>query len=42
MFRVGAGDAYYAQIEGLVSTHRVMFQLAERVWSSDPEPDPWQ
>lgn len=42
MFRVGAGDAYYAHIEGLVSTHRVMFQLAERVWSSDPEPNPWQ
>ncbi|MGW6908614.1 hypothetical protein [Streptomyces sp. NPDC054940] len=42
VFRVGAGDAYYAHIEGAVSTQRVMFQLAERVWSTDPEPSPWQ
>lgn len=42
MFRVGDGDAYYAHIEGLMTTHRVMFQPAQRVWSTDPEPPPWQ
>ncbi|TXS53954.1 hypothetical protein EAO75_07500 [Streptomyces sp. uw30] len=42
VFRVGAGDAYYAHVEGLMSTHRVLFQLAEQVWSTDPEPNPWQ
>jgi hypothetical protein len=41
VFRIGDGDAYYANIEGLMSTYRVLYQLAEQVWNS-PAPTPWQ
>ena len=43
VFRVGDGDAYYARIKGMMSTFSVTYQLAEQVWSSDPEPkNPWR
>jgi hypothetical protein len=42
VYRIGDGDAYYATIEGKMSTHRVLYRLAELVWSVDPEPKPWQ
>ncbi|MFF5016059.1 hypothetical protein [Streptomyces sp. NPDC001165] len=42
VYRIGDGDAHYADIEGLVSTFRVIYRLAELVWSSDPVPPPWQ
>lgn len=42
VYRIGDGDAYYANIEGMVSTFHVIYRLAELVWSSDPVPPPWQ
>ncbi|MFD5013653.1 hypothetical protein [Streptomyces chartreusis] len=42
VFRVGDGDAYYAVVEGMMTTHRVLFQLAERVWSTDSELKTWE
>ncbi|MDC0772286.1 hypothetical protein [Streptomyces sp. HD] len=42
VFRVGDGDTYYARIEGRMTSHRVIFQLARRVWSTDPEAPPSQ
>jgi len=41
VYRMGDGDAYYASIEGMVSTHRVVYRLAELAWSTHPESWPW-
>ncbi|MFJ3773343.1 hypothetical protein ACIPX0_16755 [Streptomyces sp. NPDC090075] len=37
VFRTGDGDAYYVHIDGMMSTHRVFYRLAELAWTSDPE-----
>ncbi|MDN3021277.1 hypothetical protein [Streptomyces sp. S.PB5] len=42
VYRIGDGDAYYAKIEGAMSTHRVLYRLAELAWSTDSEPNPCQ
>ncbi|MHC3474374.1 hypothetical protein ACYF6T_37530 [Streptomyces sp. 7R007] len=42
VYRFGDGDAYYARIQGMVSTLRVVYRLAELAWSSDPVSRPWQ
>lgn len=41
VYRMGDGDAFYASIEGMVSTHRVVYRLAELAWSTHPESWPW-
>ncbi|MEU6198910.1 hypothetical protein [Streptomyces sp. NPDC047061] len=38
VFRVGDGDAYYVHIDGMMSTHRVFYRLAELAWSTGPAP----
>ncbi|MER6077203.1 hypothetical protein [Streptomyces sp. NPDC001833] len=38
VFRVGDGDEYYVHIDGMMSTHRVFYRLAELAWSSGPAP----
>ncbi|MEU0967207.1 hypothetical protein ABZ357_17885 [Streptomyces sp. NPDC005917] len=35
VYRMGDGDAYYVHIEGMMSTHRVLYRLAELAWSTD-------
>ncbi|MFF4252853.1 hypothetical protein ACFY1L_16740 [Streptomyces sp. NPDC001663] len=42
VYRIGDGDAYYANIEGVMSTLRVLYRLAELAWSTDPVPEPRQ
>ncbi|CAM5474756.1 MULTISPECIES: hypothetical protein [Streptomyces] len=42
VFRLDEGDGYYAVVQGRMTTHRVLFRLAERVWSTDPEPKTWE
>ncbi|MEU5313393.1 hypothetical protein [Streptomyces sp. NPDC021562] len=41
VYRMGDGDMYYAAIEGAMSTHHVMYRLAELAWSTHPESWPW-
>lgn len=41
VYRIGDGDAYYVNVEGALSTHRVMYRLAELEWSTHPESWPW-
>lgn len=41
VYRIGDGDAYYVNVEGLMSSHRVMYRLAELAWSTHPESWPW-
>ncbi|MFJ9908533.1 hypothetical protein ACIRVK_37705 [Streptomyces sp. NPDC101152] len=41
VYRIGDGDAYYVNVEGAMSTHRVMYRLAELEWSTHPESWPW-
>ncbi|MCT9082709.1 hypothetical protein [Streptomyces fulvoviolaceus] len=40
VYRIGDGDAYYVSIEGLMSTQRVVYRLAELAWSTHPESGP--
>ncbi|MEU1275043.1 hypothetical protein [Streptomyces sp. NPDC005799] len=41
VYRIGEGDAYYVNVEGAMTTHRVMYRLAELAWSTHPESWPW-
>ncbi|KUM85797.1 MULTISPECIES: hypothetical protein [Streptomyces] len=41
VYRIGDGDAYYAHIEGVLSTHCVVYRLGELAWSTHPESWPW-
>ncbi|MER6290831.1 hypothetical protein [Streptomyces sviceus] len=41
VYRIGDGDAYYARIEGMLSTVRVVYRLGELAWSTHPESWPW-
>lgn len=41
VFRYADGHSYYVRISGKLSTHKLLFQVAELVWDTDwPEPDP--
>jgi len=42
VYRIGDGDGYYAHIQGMVSTLRVLYRLGELAWSTDPVSKPWQ
>ncbi|MET7476647.1 hypothetical protein ABZT17_20050 [Streptomyces sp. NPDC005648] len=37
VYRVGDGESYYVSIEGVMSTQRVVYRLAELVWGTDPD-----
>ncbi|MFF7287290.1 hypothetical protein [Streptomyces griseorubiginosus] len=41
VYRIGDGDAYYVNVEGAISTHRLVYRLAELAWSTHPESWPW-
>ncbi|MFF4035524.1 hypothetical protein ACFYZ2_38290 [Streptomyces sviceus] len=41
VYRIGDRDAYYARIEGMMSTVRVVYRLGELAWSTHPESWPW-
>ena len=41
VYRIGDGDAYYATIEGMMGTFRVVYRLGELEWSTHPESWPW-
>ncbi|MFC8366045.1 hypothetical protein ACFUIY_40030 [Streptomyces griseorubiginosus] len=44
VYRIGDGDAYYVNVEGAISTHRLVYRLAELAWSTHPEswPGAWK
>ncbi|NNN32805.1 hypothetical protein HLK59_21045 [Streptomyces sp. S3(2020)] len=42
VYRIGDGYEYFVTVEGKISTHHVLYRLAELAWSTDTEPNPWQ
>jgi hypothetical protein len=41
VYRIGDGDAYYANVEGVTASFSVVYRLGELAWSTHPESWPW-